>query len=314
MPSGGNDLFLEIASQDLRASGNHTSDLRRREGQVGLEEENERPHFVVDAVADEPRAGENHASAFFLGNIEMLQEREQRAELLLDAAHEDPGKMRDRAAEVPRGEPHSAADFGDAVREELRAAAEERRRSGGRALAEKSAVSKASRVRADAGDAAAAQTAEAAQATSRMMEVDKDSFYPELEKAAAADKLVVLDMYTQWCGPCKLLAPKVEALAEEMQDVVFLKLDCNQNNKVSRVTVTGGMEFTKLDLQPEPEGVVLITCHVYFYPLVLREQPLAKGLGVRSVPTFKLFRNLAQIDEVQGAKYDLLLEKITKHR
>ncbi|CAI7734224.1 unnamed protein product [Closterium sp. NIES-53] len=137
------------------------------------------------------------------------------------------------------------------------------------------AVSKASRVRANAGDAAAAaaQTAEAPQATSRMMEVDKDSFYPELEKAAAADKLVVLDMYTQWCGPCKLLAPKVEALAEEMQDVVFLKLDCNQNNK-----------------------------------------PLAKGLGVRSVPTFKLFRNLAQIDEVQGAKYDLLLEKITKHR
>ncbi|CAI5485520.1 unnamed protein product [Closterium sp. Naga37s-1] len=135
------------------------------------------------------------------------------------------------------------------------------------------AVSKASRVRADAGDAAA-QTAEAApQATSRMMEVDKDTFYPELEKAAAADKLVVLDMYTQWCGPCKLLAPKVEALAEEMQDVVFLKLDCNQNNK-----------------------------------------PLAKGLGVRSVPTFKLFRNLAQIDEVQGAKYDQLVEKITKHR
>ncbi|GJP35465.1 hypothetical protein CLOM_g19985 [Closterium sp. NIES-68] len=106
-----------------------------------------------------------------------------------------------------------------------------------------------------------------------MMEVDKDSFYPELEKAAAADKLVVLDMYTQWCGPCKLLAPKVEALAEEMPDVVFMKLDCNQNNK-----------------------------------------PLAKGLGVRSVPTFKLFRNLAQVDEVQGAKYDLLVEKITKHR
>ncbi|GJP35464.1 hypothetical protein CLOM_g19985 [Closterium sp. NIES-68] len=132
------------------------------------------------------------------------------------------------------------------------------------------AVNKALTVRANAGDAAAAQTAAA---TSLMMEVDKDSFYPELEKAAAADKLVVLDMYTQWCGPCKLLAPKVEALAEEMPDVVFMKLDCNQNNK-----------------------------------------PLAKGLGVRSVPTFKLFRNLAQVDEVQGAKYDLLVEKITKHR
>jgi thiol-disulfide isomerase/thioredoxin len=44
-------------------------------------------------------------------------------------------------------------------------------------------------------------------------------------------KLVVLDMYTQWCGPCKLIAPKIEALAEEYPDVVFLRLDCNQENK-----------------------------------------------------------------------------------
>ena len=37
------------------------------------------------------------------------------------------------------------------------------------------------------------------------------------------------------CGPCKLIAPKIEALAAEMTDVVFLKLDCNQMNKVRNV-------------------------------------------------------------------------------
>lgn len=36
-------------------------------------------------------------------------------------------------------------------------------------------------------------------------------------------------------------------------------------------------------------------------------QPLAKSLGVRVVPTFKLFKNKEIIAEVVGAKYDELL-------
>lgn len=34
------------------------------------------------------------------------------------------------------------------------------------------------------------------------------------------------------CGPCKLMLPKITKLAEQMDDVIFLKLDCNQHNKV----------------------------------------------------------------------------------
>lgn len=89
----------------------------------------------------------------------------------------------------------------------------------------------------------------------------------------AGDKLVVLDLYTQWCGPCKLLAPKIEALVDEYPDVVFLKMDCNQENKT-----------------------------------------LAKELGVRVVPTFKLFKNKEIIGEVRGAKFDALLAEIKKLR
>lgn len=34
------------------------------------------------------------------------------------------------------------------------------------------------------------------------------------------------------CGPCKVIAPKFQELAKKYSDVIFLKLDCNQENKV----------------------------------------------------------------------------------
>lgn len=34
------------------------------------------------------------------------------------------------------------------------------------------------------------------------------------------------------CGPCKVMAPKYKELSEKYQDMVFLKLDCNEENKV----------------------------------------------------------------------------------
>ncbi|PSR98116.1 Thioredoxin F-type like [Actinidia chinensis var. chinensis] len=67
-------------------------------------------------------------------------------------------------------------------------------------------------------------------AVGQVTEVNKDTFWPLVK--AAGDKTVVLDMYTQWCGPCKVMAPKFQELSEKYLDVVFLKLDCNQDNRV----------------------------------------------------------------------------------
>eukprot|EP00250_Pteridium_aquilinum_P013693 c21509_g1_i1 orf=576-1145(-) len=60
-------------------------------------------------------------------------------------------------------------------------------------------------------------------------DVDKDSLFSALE--AAGDKPVVLDMYSRWCGPCRLIYPKLVKLSGKYTDVVFLKLDCSAENK-----------------------------------------------------------------------------------
>ncbi|MCO5559460.1 hypothetical protein L7F22_013060 [Adiantum nelumboides] len=59
--------------------------------------------------------------------------------------------------------------------------------------------------------------------------VDKDSIWSALE--AAGDKPVVVDMYSKWCGPCRLIYPKLVKLSDKYSDVVFLKLDCTSENK-----------------------------------------------------------------------------------
>ncbi|KAA0187221.1 Thioredoxin mitochondrial, partial [Fasciolopsis buskii] len=42
-------------------------------------------------------------------------------------------------------------------------------------------------------------------------------------------RLIVLDFFAQWCGPCKNIAPKLEAMAKEFTTVEFAKVDVDEN-------------------------------------------------------------------------------------
>ncbi|XP_043224233.1 thioredoxin-like [Amphibalanus amphitrite] len=53
-----------------------------------------------------------------------------------------------------------------------------------------------------------------------------DEFKNKLKEAG--NKLVVVDFYATWCGPCRQIAPKIQAMAKEHTDVVFLKVDVEE--------------------------------------------------------------------------------------
>lgn len=45
------------------------------------------------------------------------------------------------------------------------------------------------------------------------------------EKVIKADSPVIVDFYADWCGPCRMLAPTIEALAEEGKAVYKVNVD-----------------------------------------------------------------------------------------
>ncbi len=43
--------------------------------------------------------------------------------------------------------------------------------------------------------------------------------------------LVLVDFWAEWCGPCKMIAPLVEELSSEMQEVIFAKMNIDDNHE-----------------------------------------------------------------------------------
>jgi thioredoxin 1 len=47
------------------------------------------------------------------------------------------------------------------------------------------------------------------------------------------DKPVLVDFWAPWCGPCRIVAPHLEELAGEREDLRIVKLNVDENPQVS---------------------------------------------------------------------------------
>ncbi|XP_046676524.1 thioredoxin-2-like [Homalodisca vitripennis] len=56
----------------------------------------------------------------------------------------------------------------------------------------------------------------------------KDEKDLEAKLKEAGNNLVVIDFFATWCGPCKMIAPQIAEMADDFQDVMFLKVDVDE--------------------------------------------------------------------------------------
>ena len=60
-------------------------------------------------------------------------------------------------------------------------------------------------------------------------EINKDVF-----KDKVSSGKVLVDCYAVWCGPCKMLSPIIDEVANEVDTYSFYKLDVDNNEDISR--------------------------------------------------------------------------------
>ncbi|EGS21832.1 uncharacterized protein CTHT_0037020 [Thermochaetoides thermophila DSM 1495] len=107
------------------------------------------------------------------------------------------------------------------------------------------------------------------------MTVHAISSLPEFKETISKYPVVIVDAFAEWCGPCKAIAP---ALARWSEDPAY-------KDKIY---------FVKFDVDAVPD--------------------LAQELGIRSMPTFIIFKDGEKVDEMVGAQPQALLGLLNRYK
>lgn len=63
-----------------------------------------------------------------------------------------------------------------------------------------------------------------------LKKVSKENFESEVLKS---DKVILVDFYATWCGPCQMLGPILEEIVGETQDFDIAKINIDENQELA---------------------------------------------------------------------------------
>ncbi|MCI8384492.1 MAG: thioredoxin [Clostridia bacterium] len=64
-----------------------------------------------------------------------------------------------------------------------------------------------------------------------VLKISSENFEEEVLKA---EKPVILDFYADWCGPCQMMSPVIDEIAEEKADIVKVgKVNVDENQDLA---------------------------------------------------------------------------------
>lgn len=62
-----------------------------------------------------------------------------------------------------------------------------------------------------------------------VLKVNKNNF----EEIKKSEKPVLLDFYADWCGPCRMVSPIVDEIADEREDVLVCKINVDEEQELA---------------------------------------------------------------------------------
>ena len=62
-----------------------------------------------------------------------------------------------------------------------------------------------------------------------VIKINKNNF----EEIKNSGKVVLLDFYADWCGPCRMVSPIVDEIAKERQDIIVGKINVDEEEALA---------------------------------------------------------------------------------
>ena len=63
-----------------------------------------------------------------------------------------------------------------------------------------------------------------------VIHVTKDSYQTEVAESSVP---VLIDFWASWCGPCKMIAPAIEEIADERTDIKVCKVNVDEQPELA---------------------------------------------------------------------------------